>query len=564
MESQVDILMSCIPANGEDHPHMNATTRNAGNKPLISVVIPTHNRAASLARALDSVLALKDEAPCEIVVVDNNSTDDTAQTVAGYISRFGGILRRVSEPRTAFTRARRTGAEAAAGALLLYIDDDVLLHAGTLRAVADAFAAHPECGLIAGQIVPEYVEPPPAWTMACQAEFNGWSLYYPGNVPALARGFQRVGFAAGPLMAIRRAAYDAVRGFPPDTVGVETNQGGKAFRKLYIGPGDGGFSRKLTKAGIAIYYAPRVACRHVIPPLRCTVGFWRSRMIGEGHYHAIDARGSAHISPAQATLERRRREVRYLLARTRLARGLAASIDSNPVGMSPDEMWALHHAAYLAMDRVLISHPDLWAFLWELGLNGVEDRQFDEVVRRLPEDYMALVETATVANVSPLTMADLDQLDEKLLCGALPGYLQTREIINALLEAMPSTEAGEAFLNVLLQDEHIEAATRVLRLVATRTSVPEHAEEWIACMEQDHGHPRTPRGRREGLPVVDTGRALRREYQRFSRWRRALAVGRALGQPARRAIEPIWSRLPPEQRLRTKLLIRRWVDKAGF
>jgi glycosyltransferase involved in cell wall biosynthesis len=81
----------------------------------LSVIIPTHNRAQSLTETIESVLAQRDETSIDIIVVDNNSTDNTRQEVARYAAQCPSVIRYASEKRTAFTGARSTGAEHAAG-----------------------------------------------------------------------------------------------------------------------------------------------------------------------------------------------------------------------------------------------------------------------------------------------------------------------------------------------------------------------------------------------------------------------------------------------------------------
>lgn len=92
-------------------------------RPLVSVIIPAFNAERTLGEAISSAL-MQTYAPLEIVVVDDGSTDRTAQIMAGY----GPLIRAVSQPRGGVSAARNAGIRAARGAMIALLDaDDVLL-----------------------------------------------------------------------------------------------------------------------------------------------------------------------------------------------------------------------------------------------------------------------------------------------------------------------------------------------------------------------------------------------------------------------------------------------------
>ncbi|MBX2864275.1 MAG: glycosyltransferase family 2 protein, partial [Leptolyngbyaceae cyanobacterium MAG.088] len=89
----------------------------------ISAIICTHNRDQYLGAAIDSLLAqtLHD---IEIIVVDNGSTDSTAEVVQPRLS--DSRLRYVYEPTLGLSMARNKGANTANGDILAYLDDDAV------------------------------------------------------------------------------------------------------------------------------------------------------------------------------------------------------------------------------------------------------------------------------------------------------------------------------------------------------------------------------------------------------------------------------------------------------
>jgi glycosyltransferase involved in cell wall biosynthesis len=372
----------------------------------LSIIIPTHNRADSLKRAMESIVALRDEADFEIVIVDNNSTDHTRKTV----DAFSEIAQYVFEPNTSFTKARGAGASKASGDIFVYLDDDVILQPGSLREISAVFATYEECGLLGGKILPQYEQQPPDWALGCQQSFNGWSLFHPGIVPSLGTGFQKVSSVPGPMMAIHRKAYERVEGFPPDTIGVETNRQSRTFRKLYVGPGDYGICKRIQDSGYKIFYSPRVSCDHVIPKIRFTVGFWRSRMIGEAHHVAITNKEFYNMSKWKLWRIRRNSKLQYNSWKKMLIRRLEANqkylSDGHFDGMFFEELWIHYYRSYLEMDAILRDTPELSAFLWELGLNGVTESDYERVTAMLPGDFLKLIEAERMYSEQPVTSVE--------------------------------------------------------------------------------------------------------------------------------------------------------------
>jgi len=95
-----------------------------------SVIIPAYNEAAELPATLAAirVAAARLGERCEIVVVDNNSSDDTAD-----VARNHGADRVIFEPYNQIARARNAGAAAARGRYLVFIDADTRIHPQLLR-----------------------------------------------------------------------------------------------------------------------------------------------------------------------------------------------------------------------------------------------------------------------------------------------------------------------------------------------------------------------------------------------------------------------------------------------
>jgi len=106
----------------------------------LSIVMPSHNRAATLARAIDSVLAQTDVAR-ELIVVDDGSTDGTAELLQSYGDRL--IVVRL-ERNGGSNHARNRGIERAKGDVVCFIDSDDEFLPHKLRFVAEYFTDNPK------------------------------------------------------------------------------------------------------------------------------------------------------------------------------------------------------------------------------------------------------------------------------------------------------------------------------------------------------------------------------------------------------------------------------------
>jgi glycosyltransferase involved in cell wall biosynthesis len=118
--------------------------------PRFSVVIPAYNAAATLARALDSVVAQSVPA-FEIVVVDDGSTDTTAAAAEAYAAAHpASPIRVIRQTNAGVAAARNAGATAASGDWLAFLDADDWYTPERLQYHADWIAVDPALDLVTG------------------------------------------------------------------------------------------------------------------------------------------------------------------------------------------------------------------------------------------------------------------------------------------------------------------------------------------------------------------------------------------------------------------------------
>lgn len=237
----------------------------------ISLVIPTHNRAVPLLAALESVV--RQSLPAEeweCVVVDNNSTDDTAERFAAFRSAHPGVrLRMVRETGPGVSYARNRGLREAAAPLVAFIDDDERVNTDFLRAYADFFDTHPGAVVAGGRIIAEYPEGRPVW----MSRWVEMPIANPMDFGPDVRPFPAGRVPGGGNMAFRRAGLVGYGGFDPSL--------GRVNGEL-IGGEENDFFERLLQGGETIWYVPGAVMWHIIPPSKLTVAYFRrlSRHVG--------------------------------------------------------------------------------------------------------------------------------------------------------------------------------------------------------------------------------------------------------------------------------------------
>jgi glycosyltransferase involved in cell wall biosynthesis len=116
---------------------------------LVSVIIPTFNRAQMVREAVDSVLA-QTYRPIEVVIVDDGSTDATPQVVAELAATYHDVVRCVRQDNAGPGAARNLGLKHARGDFIQYLDSDDLLAPRKFEVQVAALQANPGAGLAYG------------------------------------------------------------------------------------------------------------------------------------------------------------------------------------------------------------------------------------------------------------------------------------------------------------------------------------------------------------------------------------------------------------------------------
>lgn len=239
----------------------------------LSIIIPAYNRAYSIGTTLWSLIHQDLEPDCyEIIVVDNNSHDKTADVVREIQSQSPVPVRYHFESRSGVHYARNWGAVNAKGDILYYTDDDMSAERGMLAQLLNLFKLDERIGTASGQVLPKWeCEPPPWIKRYCQ---NGY----------LSLQFRPEELIVSPVdpgvyschQAIRKGVLLECGGFNPE------NTGG-----VWVGDGETGLNLKVRARGYKFAYTSKAVTYHLIPPERMTQRYLNRRLENQGYADAF-------------------------------------------------------------------------------------------------------------------------------------------------------------------------------------------------------------------------------------------------------------------------------------
>jgi glycosyltransferase involved in cell wall biosynthesis len=208
----------------------------------ISVIICTYNRAESLKKTLDSIknMSIPNDLSWEILMVDNNSSDNTKKVIEEFRIKSGLNVVYVFEEKRGLSNARNSGIRNAQGEIIVFTDDDCIPDKNWLFFISKEFEADPSLSLIGGRV----------------------ELYDPNDQPVTIRTskernhFTSIGqlfsLIPGCNFAFHRRILDALGGFDPD-FGAGTRV--KAAE-------DSDFLYRAYKMGFKMVYSPEILVYH--------------------------------------------------------------------------------------------------------------------------------------------------------------------------------------------------------------------------------------------------------------------------------------------------------------
>ncbi len=219
----------------------------------ISVILCTYNRCHSLAKALESVAtsSLPDLIEWEVLVIDNNSKDQTREVVEDFCKQYPGRFRYLFEPKQGKSNALNTGVREAHGSILAFMDDDVIVDPGWLRNVTKSFDSGVWAGA-GGRILAQRSFVVPDW-LALDGPYSLSGMLALFDLGDRAKEMNCPPF--GTNMAFRKTVFTKYDGFRTD---MGPHPGSEIRNE------DTEFGRRLLAAGERLWYEPSAVVYHAI------------------------------------------------------------------------------------------------------------------------------------------------------------------------------------------------------------------------------------------------------------------------------------------------------------
>jgi glycosyltransferase involved in cell wall biosynthesis len=243
--------------------------------PDVAVLICTWNRAALLAETLRSISLADVPAGLtwEVIVVDNNSSDETRQVVERHEAAFPTTLRYLFEPHQGKSWAMNRGLAESSAPLVVFVDDDVRVGRRWLAAAVEAFNASPDTAYVGGPVAPIWDRVCPRWfARTGTALFGALAILDYGPEPFVFEERQKIPLGAN--FAVRRTLSNRIGGFDPTL--------GRNSERVLLGQELPEFFARSRAAGFRGRYVPGMSVEHHVPARRLRPEYVRRWWYGKG------------------------------------------------------------------------------------------------------------------------------------------------------------------------------------------------------------------------------------------------------------------------------------------
>lgn len=239
----------------------------------ISIIIAAYNRAKLIPITIESFLNQTfPHDQYEILVVDNNSTDNTKEVIEEMIrnNTSGVKMRYVFEKEQGVSYAENRGVTLAESDLVYITNDDVIADPNLLTELVKVFDLDPTIAVVSGKVLPKFEAEPPKWMLKhCYGYLL--SLTPPGPETLIVSS-KTLG-AYSNHYGVRKNVFIELGGFQPEITGAE-----------WVGDGEWGFNLKLDKkGGYKSAYTASSVLYHMLPKHRLNQKYVNRRLTSQGN-----------------------------------------------------------------------------------------------------------------------------------------------------------------------------------------------------------------------------------------------------------------------------------------
>jgi glycosyltransferase involved in cell wall biosynthesis len=215
------------------------------------------------------------QATFEVVVIDNNSRDDTKDVVQSLMESHPGKIRYVLETQQGNAHARNRGIKESRGAIIAFVDDDVTVESNWLTSLKQVLDSRADLSFAGGKVLPAWNGAPPSWLTPDHWAPLALLDYGPDELPI--SGNNPRGLLTANI-ALRRNVFEEVGMFLPDLQRVKNMIGSME---------DHEFLMRVCRSGKQGIYTPQMVATTHIEVERLTKAYHRRWHTGHGHFYAI-------------------------------------------------------------------------------------------------------------------------------------------------------------------------------------------------------------------------------------------------------------------------------------
>lgn len=244
----------------------------------ISIIVCTYNRSEILKQTLNALQKQVFRDRFEILVIDNNSTDQTKEMVAEFSSQSRWLVHYIFESKQGLSYARNRGIQESKSELLAFIDDDTVPDPNWVQSIRNGFDRY-QADCVGGPVFPIWPSEAPLRAIFNDGISGPFGLLDRGKKVIKTRQYIS-NFLLGGNIAFRRSVFDEVGLFRTDLGRTATNLSGGE---------DSNMIQRALKAEKLAVYLPKALVRHQISPERMEPPYWRK-------WHFDMGRSTAKIS----------------------------------------------------------------------------------------------------------------------------------------------------------------------------------------------------------------------------------------------------------------------------